>query len=420
MVAAPKRLRSPLRLGLIEALQQGLNQGFCAALFLAIPQQQLFLLLMGQEIKLQLFLYLLQHEEVELRFIPGLLKLTLQLGDLARLLACCGGGSCAWIWIGDGWGCGITHQRYLKRRFCFEPVSVAPVGVLSPVRFRAPHVEIRHFSDLPDFQTFIESSYPQWPQQVQRALRLMALYGILDPISLQSVPAAALRKLGDNYRETFEVEGCLARHRAVLLVLKELIQAGDLPARDALEIYCPEAITPFAQRLRALFPLFMGSEYLPDRLDRLRQEIPHQDLCALTLSDASLHAVVCNELFEHLYDLPAALAEVARVLRPGGVLVSTFPFAYDRYETIVKARHRPGATPGVAAEAELLLEPEFHGNPVAPEQGSLVYQIPGWDLLDQARAAGLSRPTIQWIAAPSYGVVGQEIPAVLVLVAHRD
>ena len=96
-----------------------------------------------------------------------------------------------------------------------------------------------------------------------------------------------------------------------------------------------------------------------------------------------------------------------------------FPFAYGCYETIVKARHRPGATPGVAAEAELLTEAEFHGNPVAPEQGSLVYQIPACDLLDQARAAGLNDPAIHWIAAPSYGVVGNEIPAVMVLLAGK-
>ncbi len=40
-------------------------------------------------------------------------------------------------------------------------------------------------------------------------------------------------------------------------------------------------------------------------------------------------------------------------------------------------------------------------------------------LLDQARSAGLSDPAIHWIAAPSYGVLGQELPAVMVLVAQR-
>lgn len=138
------------------------------------------------------------------------------------------------------------------------------------------------------------------------------------------------------------------------------------------------------------------------------------------LEDACVDLVLCNELFEHLYDLPAALSEIARILRPGGRLLATYPFAYNRYDTIVKARHRPDASPGVADEAELLAEPEFHGNPVDPEAGSLVYQIPGWDLLDQARQAGLSDPTIHWIAAPSYGVVGAESPGVMVLVASRS
>ena len=48
-----------------------------------------------------------------------------------------------------------------------------------------------------------------------------------------------------------------------------------------------------------------------------------------------------------------------------------------------------------------------------------MYQIPAWDLLDQARSAGLSDAAIHWIAAPSYGVLGQELPAVMVLVAQR-
>lgn len=284
---------------------------------------------------------------------------------------------------------------------------------------KALHVDWQTFTSFPAFQEHLQRTTALWPSQVRDALRLMALNGILDPLSGAVVPAAALRLNGPNYRETLEHNGCLSRHRAVLLVLQQLIAGGTLPPIQELELYCPEAVTPFAELLRRRFPRALLSEYLPDPADRRRSSLPHQDLCALSLPDACMDLVVCNEVFEHLYDLPAALAEMVRILRPGGQLLTTFPFAYNRIDTIVKARHRPGASPGVAGEAELLSEPEFHGNPVDPDQGSLVYQIPGWDLLDQARACGFLEPTIHWIAAPSYGVLGQEIPAVMVLVARR-
>lgn len=275
------------------------------------------------------------------------------------------------------------------------------------------------FTAFPAFQAHMQRSLPQWSTQVQQALRLIALNGILEPITQTPVPAAALHLNGGNYRESLEHNGCLSRHRAVLLVLQALLATGLIPPAEQLDLYCPESITPFAAQLRQLFPRVLGSEYMPDPADPQRQHFPHQDLCELTLPNGCLDVVLCNELFEHLYNLPAALSEIGRILRPGGWLVSTFPFAYNRADTIVKARHRPGATPGVAAEAELLMEPEFHGDPVRPEQGSLVYQIPAWDVLEQVRSAGLSDPAINWIAAPSYGVLGQELPAVLVLTAQR-
>jgi SAM-dependent methyltransferase len=301
--------------------------------------------------------------------------------------------------------------------------GLATVSVVAPSRLGATlhahgvHVDWQCFNTFSSFHSHIQRTSALWPAQVRQALRLMALHGIVDPLSGARVPAADLGVEGTNYRESFHHKGCLARHRAVLLVLQELIASGQLPPLSQLQLYCPEFVTPFAEVLRQHIPHTIGSEYLPDPADPRRQTIPHQDLCNLTLGDAEVDLVVCNEMFEHLHDLPAALGEIARVLRPGGRLVATFPFAYNRADTIVKARHRPGATPGVAAEAELLGQADFHGNPMDPQQGSLVYQIPGWDLLDQARSAGLSDPTIHWIAAPSYGVVGQEIPAVLVLVA---
>jgi SAM-dependent methyltransferase len=162
-----------------------------------------------------------------------------------------------------------------------------------------------------------------------------------------------------------------------------------------------------------LIPNTISSEYLPDQENPYSGRAIHQDLCSLTLPDASRDLVICNELFEHLYDLPAGLGHMARVLVAGGKLVGTFPFAYNRETTITKAVHRPDGEP------ELLTEIELHGDPVNPEGGSLVFQIPGWDLLDRCRSAGFSKALIHWIAAPSYGVVGADTPAVLVLEATR-
>jgi SAM-dependent methyltransferase len=45
----------------------------------------------------------------------------------------------------------------------------------------------------------------------------------------------------------------------------------------------------------------------------------------IPFSDASFDCIVNNQVFEHVADLPAALAEIHRVLKPGGNLLSIFP-----------------------------------------------------------------------------------------------
>lgn len=274
------------------------------------------------------------------------------------------------------------------------------------------HLEQPAFSSFTSFQSFLHEHGSAWPAKVQRALRLMALHGIRDPLSDAPVPSEAIRVEGSNYRETVEVEGLLSRHRAVLLIFRQAIEAGDLPPLDRLRLYAPEALSPFARLLEQGLPGFIGSECLLDPAHPLRRSVRHEDLCDLSLPSGSLDAVICNEVFEHLYDLPAALDHLARVLRPDGLLLATFPFAYDREASILKAEHRLNGPP------HLLTEPEIHGDPLDPA-GSLVYRIPGWDILEHCRQAGFQRAEMLWIEAPSYGILGQEIPAVFVLRARR-
>ena len=52
----------------------------------------------------------------------------------------------------------------------------------------------------------------------------------------------------------------------------------------------------------------------------------------LPFGDASFDSVVCTEVLEHCPDPKGILAEIARVLRPGGHLFLTVPFVYQHHE----------------------------------------------------------------------------------------
>lgn len=47
---------------------------------------------------------------------------------------------------------------------------------------------------------------------------------------------------------------------------------------------------------------------------------------------ASFDAALCSQVFEHVFEPTAFLAEIHRVLRPDGVLLLTVPFVWDEHE----------------------------------------------------------------------------------------
>jgi hypothetical protein len=70
-------------------------------------------------------------------------------------------------------------------------------------------------------------------------------------------------------------------------------------------------------------------------------------------------------------------------------------------------------------EPQLLAEADFHGDPIRPQHGSLVYRIPGWELLSQLQQAGFSQARMHHIASWKHGVLGSDLPGVLVIEAER-
>lgn len=212
-----------------------------------------------------------------------------------------------------------------------------------------------------------------------------------------------------NYRESLSVGGFNPRQRVVL----DILAASFIPEQRELTIYAPEYVTRFAGELRKRFSNFIGSEYVPDQDDRDEKKVPHQDLAGLSLKDSSVDVVVANEVFEHLPSLDKSISEIHRVLRRNGVLIATVPFLTNSYESRVKAALRQDG------EIEYFTEPEYHGNPVDPKGGSLVFQIPGWDLLDNCRRQGFPDARMYLFMSVDAAMVSVDINGIMVLIARK-
>ncbi|KAF1694254.1 class I SAM-dependent methyltransferase [Pseudoxanthomonas koreensis] len=185
--------------------------------------------------------------------------------------------------------------------------------------------------------------------------------------------------------------GCNARQRAAATVLLEAM-AGATAARGA-RAYLGEQASPLFVALRRKLPGLQGSEFATGLVRRLRMSawlwrhgvpgwIRHRDITALGFATAGLDAVASLDVLEHVPRYEAALAEFARVLRPGGVLVSTVPFyeAQARSETIARLRDD--------GLVEFSGAPEYHGDPRGG--GVPCFHHFGWDLVGALRQAGFT------------------------------
>ena len=271
----------------------------------------------------------------------------------------------------------------------------------------------QQFRSLDEFRPYLQKEHPKWRDAVQQAMLRVAIAGIRDPLTDAPIPPDELEVAHHNLRETISHQGVISRQRAVLLVLRQLIDQGELPGWEEMRCYLSEAVTPFAERLGREIPRLRCSEYLPEPDHWLRGQVPHRDLRRIGLPPATFHAVICNEVLEHVEELVPSLAGMAEVLMLGGHLIATVPFLYGQQEHLVKAIWR-----GEGLEPEVIGEPDYHGNPV-DESGSLVYRYPGWQLLNDLREAGFRDAAIHAISSTAYGVLGEELPVVFVLVARR-
>lgn len=170
-------------------------------------------------------------------------------------------------------------------------------------------------------------------------------------------------------------------------------------AHDAA-IYLTENTTPFFRFMSAKYRETVGSEFLGDvpngtlTPDGVRSE----DLTRLTFPGQTFDAIFCLEVLEHVPDYPSALAEMQRVLKPGGVLALTAPFTW-------RAHNLKRAFVDDRGHIVHIEEPEYHGDPIS-EGPVLCYWHFGFELLDDLRAAGFSDAYVGAYHSETFGYLG--------------
>ncbi len=191
------------------------------------------------------------------------------------------------------------------------------------------------------------------------------------------------------FREQAACWECRLSTRQRFLLAYTLRQCEEHGAR----IYAQEQVTDMYKALVKKRPAAVGSEYLGPGIEpgSLVDGIRHEDCMALSFQSESYDIVVSSDVLEHVASLEEALAELFRILAPGGKLIFTVPFRHSAEKTIRRAGFENGALVHY-------LEPVYHGNPVSGE-GSLVFWDIGADIFDYLHSAGFSK--VQIVCADS-------------------
>lgn len=97
---------------------------------------------------------------------------------------------------------------------------------------------------------------------------------------------------------------------------------------DVLDVGCGSK--PYREFIRA--EKYVGMEMDTPRTRASFAADVYYDGRHFPFPDASFDAVLCSQVFEHVFTPEEFLGEINRVLRPGGRLLLTVPFVWDEHE----------------------------------------------------------------------------------------
>ena len=117
--------------------------------------------------------------------------------------------------------------------------------------------------------------------------------------------------------------------------------------------------------------LFVYSEYFGPQYQSgaVINGIRHEDLQRTSFADETFDLIITLEVFEHIPDALIAEKEVIRVLKKKGIYCFTVPFIpYHEHDQVRAELDENG-------NLKHLLEPAYHGDPLRPEEGILVFRV---------------------------------------------
>ncbi|MEN9949554.1 MAG: hypothetical protein RLY85_306 [Bacteroidota bacterium] len=161
--------------------------------------------------------------------------------------------------------------------------------------------------------------------------------------------------------------------------LKDVCRDPGLSGMKVAEINSAGTIHQFLGQLPGLSYSEYGSQ-LP--------EIRSENLESLSYSPSHFDMVVTSETLEHVPDFEKALAEIYRVLKPGGLHIFTIPVVWDKPATRVRAKIENNVLVNI-------LPPSYHGAPDDDFEDYLVFSEFGSDAVDTIRNAGFDVELIQ-------------------------
>jgi len=121
-----------------------------------------------------------------------------------------------------------------------------------------------------------------------------------------------------------------------------------------LDVGC--GVKPYRRLFEPFVDKYIGLEYSPESGYRGNEADFCADAAFLPLPDASVDTILCTEVMEHVPNPEKTVEEFARILRPGGTLITTAPFVYPIHDAYDFFRYSPDGLPAMMTRHGLVVE----------------------------------------------------------------